>query len=47
MTARDRVLTVMVVATIISTPSSVKARRTRAREPSVAYPRPQADRRSR
>ena len=47
MTARDRVLMVMVVATISSTPSSVKARRTRARDPSVAYPQPQAVRRSR
>ena len=36
-----------VVATISSTPSSVKARWTRARDPSVAYPLPQADRRSR
>jgi hypothetical protein len=47
MTRREPVFTVMVVATTSRTPRSVNARRTRARAPSVAYPFPQALRRSR
>ena len=47
MTRREPVFTAMVVATTSRTPKPANARRTRARAPSVAYPRPQALRRSR
>ena len=47
MTRREPVFTAMVVATTSRAPRPVNARRTSARAPSVAYPCPQALRRSR